>query len=219
MFMLYGTPTSGPSVPDKPALSQSPALTSLPSPSHQEFFDQFFSNLSSTIACAMRHPPTSSPLTPAPTVSVQSPAPPTVPAPTPAPASLPVSTPDSAEVHLTRLERDLAELQKATVPEPKPDLAHVCIAKLEKELEELCKPSLVSPRSVQSPPPASRVDNQTSPVFMVHGAEIIEQVRQTPPYMLARGELALRASTFMITEPSRVPDAMPHPANPAPQTS
>jgi hypothetical protein len=127
-------------------------------------------------------------------------------------------------------------LQKATVPEPKPDPAHVRIAKLEKELEELRKPSLISSRSVQSPPPASRVDNQTSLVFMVQesrvpetpervekprlqGAEIIEQVRQTPPYMLARGELAPRASTFMITELSRVPDAMPRPANPTPRTS
>jgi hypothetical protein len=146
-----------------------------------------------------------------------------------------VSTPDSAEVHLTRLERDLAELQKATVPEPKPDPAPVRIAKLEKELEELRKPSLVSSSSVQSPPPAPLIVNQTSPVFMVQessipetseqvekprlqGAEIIEQVRQTPLYMLARGELALRASAFMITEPSRVPNDIPHPCKSSPSS-
>jgi hypothetical protein len=119
MFVLYGTPTSSPSVPNKPAPAQSPAQTSSPLPSHQEFFDQFFSNLSSTIASTIRCLPTSSPSTPAPTVSVQSLALSIVPA--PAPTSLPVLTPDSAEAHLARLEKELAKLQKATDPEPKPD--------------------------------------------------------------------------------------------------
>jgi hypothetical protein len=234
--VFHGT-TSGSSVPANPAYSQSPASISPPLPSHQEFFDQFFSTLSSTIASTIRRPSASSPPTPAPAVSVPSPAPPIVP--TPAPVSDPVLTPDSAEVHLARLETELAELQKAMVPEPKPDPTHVRIAKLERKLEELCKPpgpSPVASSSVQSPPPVPHVINQTSSAFTVQesrvpeapqrvekprlqAAEITEQVRQTPSYMLARGELAPRASTFMITEQSRILDDILRLAKPASRTS
>jgi hypothetical protein len=182
------------------------------------------SSTNSSVPCRLpSHPPSAAcplPVHRPPHLQFLFQAPPVVPA--PAPASVTALTPDSAEVHLVRLETELTELQKATVPEPKPDPAHVHITHLESKLEELHKlpvPSPVASSSVQSPPPTPHVINQTSSAFTVQeskvpktpervekprlqAAKIIEQVRQTPSYMLARGELAPRASTFMITEQS-----------------
>jgi hypothetical protein len=223
LFVFHCAHVSTSSVSAQPAISSSSASLPSPSSSHQEFFDRFFNSLSSTIASTIRRHPPPIPSTPAPIVRILSP---------------PSHTASAADP-LAKFEQDVADLQKAPVPEPNPDPAGVRIAKLQRELDELLKPAVSSPvpsHLLQTPTPApyaafkasqtsqdstasrSGVPEtpKTSEKPRVEPAEFHEHVYKTPSYLLARGELARRASTFMIAERSppdrESPDINPPPA-------